>query len=214
MGISVSTLILIVLSILSLVEIALVITSLYSENDYVIVFSLIPVVFFCILILAGAYSYCIDFENKNNNKNTELKTIQRRNRLNKGKIDNSTTSKNVTGILEQIESFIYQNNKTQNDGKDKGKNKGKGQSKSKNKDDDLPNTKGIFDSLEPTIIDTDSDTDSEIDSKSNLDKVKNKNKEKDKNKDKDNDYNNIDDDFNPNRGSPGLTQMLIDPGTI
>ena len=116
-----STIILIVIVLLTLLEICLLVSTLYFEtSDNYLVISTMPVIFIAIAALAAAYAYCKDLEIKKDNERYDLNVVSERRK----KIKKNEETKN---ILKRLENFL-----TKEDVKK-----------------DNPNTNGVFDSLQP-----------------------------------------------------------------
>lgn len=117
-----STIILIVIVLLTLLEIGLLVSTLYFEtSDNYLVISTMPVIFIAIAALAAAYAYCKDLEIKKDNERYDLNIVSERRK----KIKKNEETKN---ILKRLENFL---------------------TKEEDVKKDNPNTNGVFDSLQP-----------------------------------------------------------------
>jgi len=117
-----STIILIVIVLLTLLEICLLVSTLYFESsDNLLIISTMPIIFIAIASLAAAYAYCKDLEIKKDNERYDLNIVSERRK----KLKKNEETKN---ILKRLENFL---------------------SKEEDIKKDNPNTNGVFDSLQP-----------------------------------------------------------------
>lgn len=138
-----STIILIVIVLLTLLEICLLVSTLYFESsDNLLIISTMPIIFIAIASLAAAYAYCKDLEIKKDNERYDLNIVSERRK----KLKKNEETKN---ILKRLENFL---------------------SKEEDVKKDNPNTNGVFDSLQPNSDEEDKEKEEIKEDEDNNDK--------------------------------------------
>lgn len=182
----ITTSLLILMALLSLLLIVgvLIFTTFYIEEGLYIIVSLVPILLLCVGILSVAYIYCKNLEKEYEDKKkaevnirNEIKSTLRRHKniKNVGNIND-----NDNNILKRFKKFL---NSTIAD----------------EEVPDVPDTKGVFDSLKPEL-NMDMDIHNEDQDR---DKDGEEEGDNDRNKDKDQD------DDNPEGQGPGQVQIQI-----